>query len=176
METCRRKHLVLCGHFYCSYAIVERLCWNAASFGQRKERGTELFQRWSHFPACLPTMFKIPFLWFFYLPGETDSFHGVASQMGYVQRRTMSNRGRKKRRGAWHRQFRLIFGRKFCEKSSPWTSGFLYWICWIFLLEGGVQWRSGSSWITVIFNLWGDDYTDSFFEWCSYLLRRFGLV
>jgi len=132
-ETCRWKHLVLCGHFYCSYAIVERLCWNAASFGQRKERGTELFLL-IHFPH-LTNDAK-----YWYLgdvltcPGETDSFHGVASQMGYVQRRTMSNRGRKKRRGhaAWHQQF----GWKFCSLSSSWTSGFFYWICWDFFVEG----------------------------------------
>lgn len=58
------------------------------------------------FPACLPTMFKITLVDLLTCPGETDSFHGVASQMGYVQRRTMSNRGRKKRRGAWHSNFR----------------------------------------------------------------------
>ena len=141
-ETCRWKHLVLRGHFYCSYAIVERLCWNAASFGQRKERGTELFQCWS-ISRMLPTMLKIHSV-DFYLPGETDSFHGVASQMGYVQRRTMSNRGRKKRRGhaAWHQQSSADFRVEilfFKQLLDLWISvGFVGFFCW--------GRRSGSSW------------------------------
>lgn len=125
------------------------------------------------FPACLPTMFKITLVDF--LTCQVRQIRSMESQVKWdMYREERCQTEEERREEAWHSNFGWFSGGNFLKKQilDLWIEE---WICWIFLLreESGFK---GSSWITVNFNLWGDDYTGSVFKWCLYVSRMSGLV
>lgn len=132
-ETCRWKHLVLCGHFYCSYAIVERLCWNAASFGQRKERGTELFLL-IHFPHVTNDAKYFGE----FLTCQVRQIRSMESQVKWDMYREERCQTEEERREEAHgTAISADFSWKFFKKKTALGPLDFSWICWIFLLRGG---------------------------------------